>query len=272
MNRRKREREVLELLEAEAEVSVSEVCRRFAVSPATARRIFARLAAEGLADKTWGGLARREPSGDMLPSSLRDRRQAAEKERIARVASALVADGDVVVIDGGTTTLRLAPQLANRPVRIVTNSILIAHRIDQLRSGPSGAEVFLTGGYLFPGSGLLVGPEAVANLRQYHGRWAFLSAGGLDPGGATNTNRLVVESEQAMIANTENAVILADSSKWDQRDMVRQCSWKEVGWLVTDRLPTSWRPPLPSARLLIASATPGAASLQPCNRGPARGS
>jgi len=254
VNRKQRERDILSLVEARGELSTGEVCRRFSISPATARRIFARLAAGGAVEKTWGGLARRGPSGDMLPSGLRDGLQSAEKDAIARAGAALVADGDVVVIDGGTTTLRLAPHLADRPVRIVTNSILIAHRIDQLRSGPSGAEVFLTGGYLFPGSGLLVGPEAVANLRQYHSRWAFLSSGGLDPAGATNTNRLVVESEQAMIAQTENAVILADSGKWDRRDMVRQCAWGEIGWLVTDRLPASWRPPLPPARLLLAGA------------------
>lgn len=67
-----------------------------------------------------------------------------------RAAAGLVKDGDVVAIDGGTTTLRLAPYLANRPVRIITNSILIAHRIDRLRTGPSGAEVFLTGVIYIP--------------------------------------------------------------------------------------------------------------------------
>lgn len=43
-------------------------------------------------------------------------------------------------------------------------------------------------------------------------------------------------------------------SKWDRRDMVRQCAWRKDGWLVTDRLPAAWRPPLPSARLLLAGA------------------
>jgi len=252
---KKRERQILELLSQRSELSVEDACREFAISQATARRAFAAIAGKGLAEKTWGGLRQRNemPGSDMIPSGLRDTRNAEAKELIAREAATLVNDGDVVAIDGGTTTLRLAPYLANRAVRIVTNSILIAHRIEQLRNGANGAEVFLTGGLVYPGSGLLVGPQAVANLRQYHSQWAFLSVGGLDPDGATNTNQLVVESERAILENTENAVILADSSKWDRRDMVRQCAWHEIGRIITDRVPAGWHPPLPDGRLVIAA-------------------
>ena len=257
---KKRDRQILELLAVRGELSVEEACRKFSISPATARRAFARMAAGGLAEKTWGGLSRHSGfhESGMIPSSLRDTFNAEAKERIAREAAMLVRNGDVVAIDGGTTTLRLAPYLANRSVRIVTNSILIAHRIEQLRSGANGAEVFLTGGFVYPGSGLLVGPQAVANLRQYHSQWAFLSVGGLDPGGATNTNQLVVESERAIIENTENAVILADSSKWGQRDMIRQCAWDEIGRIITDRGPVGWKPPVPQGSLVIVSPPAGA--------------
>jgi DeoR/GlpR family transcriptional regulator of sugar metabolism len=211
MSSKKRDRRILDLLAERGELTVEDTCREFSISPATARRAFAALALRGLAEKTWGGL--RLPGSDMVPSVLRETRNAEAKDLIAREAALLVQEGDVVAIDGGTTTLRLAPYLANRAVRIVTNSILIAHRIEQLRSGANGAEVFLTGGQVYPGSGLLVGPQAVENLRQYHSQWAFLSVGGLDPEGATNTNQLVVESERAILESTENAVLLADSSK-----------------------------------------------------------
>jgi len=250
-----RNREILELLEETGQLSVPDACERLTLSPATARRAFARIAAEGLAEKVWGGLIRRNPNtpgDDMVPSSLRDKLNAEAKDTIARQAAMLVEDGDVVAIDGGTTTLRLSSYLANRPIRILTNSILIAHRIEQLRSGPKSAEVFLTGGFVYPGSGLLVGPQAVTNLRQYHSRWAFLSVGGLDERGATNTNELVVESERAMIEQTENAVILADHSKWGHRDMIRQCDWSEISLLITDRKPDDWTPPIAPEKLVVA--------------------
>jgi len=255
-----RSREILELLDEIGQLSVTDVCTRLALSPATARRAFAKLAAEGLAEKVWGGLMRRHqssaPGDDMVPSTRREKLNAEAKETIARHAALLVKDGDVVAIDGGTTTLRLSSYLANRPIRILTNSILVAHRIEQLRNGARSAEVFLTGGFVYPGSGLLVGPQAVANLREYHSRWAFLSVGGLDARGATNTNQLVVESERAMIEQTENAVILADHSKWDHCDMIRQCDWSEISCLITDQKPDGWTPPIAPENLVVASPVP----------------
>ena len=251
-----RTREILDLLGESGQLSVLDACERLSLSPATARRAFARIAAEGLAEKVWGGLMQLNPAAtlgyDMVPSSLRDTLNAEAKDAIARQAAMLVEDGDVVAIDGGTTTLRLSSYLANRPIRILTNSILIAHRIEQLRSGPKSAEVFLTGGFVYPGSGLLVGPQAMTNLRQYHSRWAFLSVGGLDELGATNTNQHVVESERAMIEQTENAVILADYSKWGRRDMIRQCDWSDISLLITNRIPDDWTPPIAPEKLIVA--------------------
>lgn len=257
MNALMRKREILELLNQFGELSVSEICSRLSISPATTRRVFAQIAADGHAEKTWGGLKHlghgRRVAHDMTPSRLRDKLNIKAKEIIARRAAKLVKDGDVVAIDGGTTTLRLAPHLANRPIRILTNSILIAHRIEQLRGGAYGAEVFLTGGFLYPDSGLLVGPQAVANLKEYHSRWAFLSVGGLDSLGATNTNQLVVESERAIIEHTDHAVILADHSKWGHRDMVRQCEWAEISHIITDQQPAMSLPSKVLKQLVVVS-------------------
>ena len=240
MQRLERQRALIELVERQGDLTLEEACRSFDISPATARRDFVEIVSRGAADKTWGGLRRNTAttsSEDMVPSDKRETLQVAQKERIARAAAALIEDGDVLVIDGGTTTLCLAVHLANRRVRILTNSLLFAHRIDRLRTNPGGAEVFLTGGFLYPGSGLLVGPQAVENIARYHARLAFISAGGLDENGSTNTNQLVVESERAMIRAAERTVILADSTKWSRRDMVRTCTWDEISVLVTDVAP-----------------------------------
>lgn len=85
MHRKQREREILELVATRGELSIGEACRDFAISPATARRDFARLASLGLAQKTWGGLMRLDgyPAADMVPSGVRESRQAAQKECIA---------------------------------------------------------------------------------------------------------------------------------------------------------------------------------------------
>jgi len=40
-----------------------------------------------------------------------------------------------------------------------------------------------------------------------------------------------------MIAMAENVVVLADSSKWDRKEMVRAFAWSEVDRFVTDVRP-----------------------------------
>ena len=96
--------------------------------------------------------------------------------------------------NGGTTTSQMARWLAARPVRVVTNSLLIAHEIECQRMDAQGAEVFLTGGYLYPGSGLLVGPETVESVRRYRAVTAFLSVGGITEEGFATNQRNHVEN------------------------------------------------------------------------------
>ncbi|MCC5836007.1 MAG: DeoR/GlpR transcriptional regulator [Opitutales bacterium] len=238
MDRKERQRQIVLLLEKLGDVSLEKVCREFGVSPATGRRDFSDIAGRGLASKTWGGLRRvgnEERSPRVLSGSFSTRQEKyhQSKKLIAEAAAALVEEGDVISIDGGSTTLFIADFLADKRIRVLTNSVPLALRIDERRSRPGGAEVFLTGGFLYPETGLLVGPQTVKNLLEYNVRYAFLSCGGLDEVGGMNTNQMVVESERVMIAQSEQAVVLADSSKWSRNDMVRAWEWNEVSALIT---------------------------------------
>ena len=253
MKQSARIREIVSILRERGEMTVEEACACFGISPATARRDFVALVESGKAEKTWGGVRVLDPQArPMLPSGLREEIHAEEKRRIAARAVAFCNDGDIVFIDGGTTTLQLARWFADRPLRIVTNSLLIAYEIDRLRSGPGGAEVFLTGGYLYPGSGLLVGPEATASLQKYQAKTAFLSVGGIGEEGISNNHHLVVEVERAMISRAEQVVLLADHSKFGRRELMPECRWGEVHALVTDCPPPDQYLVVAGDRLVIA--------------------
>lgn len=253
MKRSVRQREILRLLQDREEISVEEACESFQISQATARRDFATLAEEGRVEKTWGGVRSADPRANpMLPSGLRENLNSSEKHRIGARAAEMCRDGDIVFVDGGTTTSQMARWLAARPVRVVTNSLLIAHEIDRQRTDAQGAEVFLTGGYLYPGSGLLVGPETVESVRRYRAVTAFLSVGGITEEGFANNHHLVVEVERAMISRASRVVLLADHSKFGRRELVSECSWDEVDVVVTDRPPDETFRKLLADRVVIA--------------------
>ncbi len=226
---------ILNKLDEVAELSVEDTCKLLDVSPATVRRDFNLLTTNNKVEKTWGGIAKAGLLNDMKPLQFRQTQNIREKREIAEKAVDLISDGDVIIIDGGTTTLEMAPLIANRKIRVITNSLLIAHKIHEKRSGWTGAELFLSGGFLYPDSGLFVGPEANKNLRQYHANMVFLSVGGIDEHLITNSNQMVVETERTMMSQSDQVIILADKSKFGNKAMVRLCDLKEIDTIITNQ-------------------------------------
>lgn len=236
--RRARLRE-LRALAAHGEVALADACTLLHASPASVRRDFAFLAASEGYVRTWGGLRgpAAPPGGPMVPFDDRLQRAVPEKRAIAAAAAALLQPGDVVLVDGGTTTAQLAPHLAGMRVRIVTNSIGVAHRVETERRGRLGAEIHLTGGILIPDSHLLAGPGAVAALEAVAADWAFLSAAAFDARGASNDNALVVDTERAMLASARRVAVLCDAGKLGGRAMHASVPLRSIDVLVTDRAP-----------------------------------
>jgi DeoR/GlpR family transcriptional regulator of sugar metabolism len=216
-------------------------------SIATVRRDFVQLSEQGLAQRYRGGI--RLPQNDpMTPLALRDHLFSEEKHRLAQQAAALLRPGDIVFVDGGTTTSHLAACLPAIPLRIITNSVRLAALIDE-RHATREIDLYLTGGSLHPRSGLLVGPSAAASIDQYRAHWAFLSVGGLTREGLFNTTESVVDTERRMIARAEQVAVLADHSKMDRTAMCRVCGLDEIDYLITDAPPQN-----PALRDKLAAA------------------
>jgi DeoR/GlpR family transcriptional regulator of sugar metabolism len=219
-------------------LSVADATGILGASPATVRRDFAALVRAGLAGQTRGGIkTNADVLGGMVPFALREVRNPHEKAIIARQATELIQPGDVVIVDGGTSTLQLAPYLARFPLRVITNSLRLAAVLGERRPDEQRLEVCVTGGYLYPQASLLIGPQARASIRNYHADWAFLSVGGLSAEGVFNTNELVVDVELAMIESADRVAILADHTKIGHRAMCRLCPLEQVDHLVTDAWP-----------------------------------
>jgi len=215
-------------------LSVADACTLLDASPATVRRDFAELVAQGRAERHHGGVGRtRRDALAMVPFAARAIQQAAEKDAIAQVAAGLLEPGDAVFVDGGTSTLHLASHLGAVPVRVITNSLRLAAAIGAAQYA-SPVEVQVAGGYLVARGGLLIGPQARAGIAAYHARWAFLSAGGGGPDGVFNTDELVQDVEREMIAHADRVVVLADRTKLGARALCHVCGLERIHLVVTD--------------------------------------
>jgi DeoR family ulaG and ulaABCDEF operon transcriptional repressor len=230
---------ILRLLRQDGIAPLADIRRLSGASEATVRRDLARLAAEGLTERVRGGaVAPASTRTAEVPLEERAGIAAEHKRRIARRAAELCADGDTIMVDGGSTTLQLAPFLRGLRLRVITNSLALA---DELSRG-SACTVILGGGVVQPESRLILDPFREDPFSDYSASAAFMGVFGIDESGATNTDELLIRAERAMIARARRLVVLADSRKFGMRGSLHLCGFDRISTVVTDAgITEPWR-------------------------------
>jgi DeoR family transcriptional regulator, fructose operon transcriptional repressor len=219
---------ILEIIENKGFVSLQELMDRIGASESTIRRDLEHLDGIGQVRRTRGGAAY---VGESL-TAFEDRSSQAthQKRIIARAAADLVEPGEAILLDGGTTTLEVARHLIGKPLQVVTNSLPI---INLLVNQPN-IELVVIGGYLYPKTGVALGPQAVAALANVHVRRLIMSVGGITEKGLFNSNTLLVETERQMLAAAEEVIVVADKEKLGHSALAHLCPLNAVNRLVVD--------------------------------------
>src|SRR3954467_3270081 len=251
-----RRRRLLDLISRQGFATLDELMKTLQVSESTVRRDLEALDLAGSVKRTHGGAVY---SGEVRAMPAFDDRTGTavdEKAAIGRAAAALVEDGDTVLLDGGTTTLEVARALQGRRIQVVTNSLPIA----QLLASSLSTDLILIGGYVYPRTGVAMGPLAIACMNGIRVRKAILGAGGIVADGIYNSNLMLVETERQMMACGQEVVIVADHTKFGRLALARLCGLDEVHRLVTDPgLEDEYRTVLEEAAVTIHLASPGEA-------------
>jgi DeoR family transcriptional regulator of aga operon len=228
-----RRRAILEILNHEGRVLVLELAQRFATSQVTIRKDLEALHAHGLVHRTHGGaLPARE--GALEDPTLREKEKLHRKEklRIAEAATQMVQEGQVVILDSGTTTTAIARALREfKNLTIVTNAVNIAAEL----SG-SPVDVILTGGTLRKNSFSLVGPIAEETLRRLNADLLFLGVDGFDVHyGLSTPNLLEAQVNRTMVEVAKRTVAVCDSSKFGRRSLSLIAPPTALQEVITDR-------------------------------------
>lgn len=245
-----RRHNILQTVEKQGFVSLQSLVELVGASESTIRRDLEYLDRIGQIRRTRGGASF---TGESLTGFDERRLQAtAEKQAVAKVAAGLIQPGEAVLLDGGTTTLEVARHLMGRALHVVTNSLPI---VNLLANQPE-IELIQIGGYLFPKTGVALGPLAVSALSQIHVRRLIMSVGGITEHGLFNTNTLLVETERQMMLSAEEVVVVTDSSKLGHSALAHLCPLEKVDLVVVDGgITAEWRRILEDAgvKVLVAS-------------------
>jgi DeoR/GlpR family transcriptional regulator of sugar metabolism len=213
---------ILDRLRTRGRVLAADLSDELDVSSDTIRRDLRELDGLGLLRRVHGGALPRH--GDASSFATRSRRAPEAKASIARRAAACVTDGQVVVLDGGTTTLELARALRDD---LRASALALADH--------PGLEVTVIGGTLRPDSLVTVGAAAVEALRVIRADIMFLGVCGLHPQIGVTTNDLEERHvKAAMIDGAGEVVALADHDKLGTAMPVVVAPMSAVTQLVTD--------------------------------------
>lgn len=220
MKKAERHEQILSLAGQRGILYAETAMRETGASRATLRRDFDALARSGTVERIRGGIRVTRKEGN-VPFHLREVQHSRAKAAIAAKACTLLRSGDVIFVDGGTTTYHICFHLPRIPLRIVTNSLRLSAYLDDPATRFPEWEIYLTGGRIHHGANMLTGPGTLHSLDFYHADWAFLSVGGITVDGLYNTSEAIVETERKMIDRADRAVVLADQSKIGKRAMCR---------------------------------------------------
>jgi DeoR family fructose operon transcriptional repressor len=228
-----RKRRLLELLSARGWADVSQLADELRVSAATVRRDLQFLEGHGHIKRTHGGAVLPHVSTAFEPVLVEKSGQnRKEKEAVAREAAKLVSNGEVVVLDSGSTILALAQELKRkRDLTVITNDLKIAL---ELCDAP-GFNVIVLGGKVRPSLYSVTGPSVEEALGRFNANHSFLGADGINlDAGLTNASLEEAPIKTLMIRCGQRATLLADHSKFGKASLVKVCDLTEFDLVLTD--------------------------------------
>ena len=227
-NTPQRRHTILALLAEQGEVSVDALAQHFATSEVTIRKDLAALEKNGLLLRRYGGAVPvpqeliSEPTQPISPY----------KQAIARAGVARIREHARIIIDSGTTTAAMIPQLGYKPGLVVmTNSLNVANALRDIEHEPV---LLMTGGTWDPHSESFQGQVAEQVLRSYDFDQLFIGADGIDLERGTTTFNELLGLSRVMAEVAREVIVMVESDKIGRRIPNLELPWSSVHTLITD--------------------------------------
>lgn len=228
-----RREEIIELIQTNGKVKVSELSERYGISEVSIRKDLLMLEAEGHLTRIHGGAVGMNKLYVNMDLSDRIKTNANAKRELASLAVKFIEDNDTILMNAGTTlTYVLRALRGKKNITIVTNSIPNATEVALYPS----FNVILLGGELDSKYQFTYGQDAIHQLENYHATKCILSVDGIS---AESGLTLYYANEAAlarkMIASSDMTIVCADSTKLGKNVFARVTDAKETDILLTNK-------------------------------------
>jgi DeoR/GlpR family transcriptional regulator of sugar metabolism len=224
-------RAIMNALRVSDSVSVTELATTYGVSEMTIRRDLDELAQQGVVRRVRGGALSLLLRGEEPPFGVREREAVDAKRRIGAEVASLLADGEAVLLDGGTTVLEVARSVRDRRMTVLPLALQAAQEL----AGAPRVRLVLPGGELRQGEMNLVGPLTETSIKALRFDTAVIGCCGLSAEhGLTAYDLPEVAVKQAAIASARRVVVACDSGKFSRTAFGAVCRLDQIDVVVTD--------------------------------------
>lgn len=228
-----RRRIIMETLQDEGRADINALAEQLKVSSMTIRRDLKALAANGTVSITQGEAVLSEGALQEYNMLFKHQINLDEKKHIARRALDFVKEGESIFLDAGTTVKELAPLVSRvRNVNIMTNSLLVANSMSNLKEGTS---LIMCPGTFREMSLAFLGPMTDDFIKSFKIDLLFLSVEGISlENGATTIDLLDGHTKRTLVQQAKRVICLADSSKFDSGFFYSIAPLADIDLFITD--------------------------------------
>ncbi len=229
----KRHQDILERLQEEKYVEVSDLCKSLNVSAVTIRKDLKILEEKGLLFRTHGGASLDNPYINDRPVNEKEKISVSEKNEIAEAAAQLILENDSIMIASGTTVQALARCIRPKgKLTVITSSLNVTLELIKFKE----VEVLQLGGYVRHSSSSVVGNYAAYILDNISCSKLFLSVDGIDlEYGLSTTHLEEAQLNKRMLSAAQKIILLVDSSKFGKKSFAKICDLEQIDEIITDK-------------------------------------
>lgn len=223
---------IIDILQLQGSVSVTDLAERLEVSEVTIRKDLTTLESQNKLYRTHGRAIPISPYIGDRHINEKEKQFVLEKRAIGKNAAGLVKEHDSILIASGTTILYMAKELSdNKNLTIISASVSASSLLSQNKD----LDVVQLGGLVRENSVSVVGSFAEEMLRYFNCNLLFMGADGVDlEFGITTTNMMEANLNRMMMDAAQQTVLLVDSSKFGKKGFSKICDCDKIDRIITD--------------------------------------
>ena len=222
-----RRNKIIDQLEAEKQVLVSDLSKEFNVSEVTIRNDLAYLEDKGILLRTHGGAIKQRKVALEYDLTEKQKQNFEKKRKIGKKAVELIQEDDTIILDSGSTTMEIAKNIGIfKHLTVITNALNI---ISQLKDY-TNIHLIVPGGILKPQALALYGGPM-----NYYCDKFFMGVDAIDLNHGLSTPTVEeAHLNKVMIKVSKEVILVADSSKFSKKNLAYIAPVTVIDTIITD--------------------------------------